>query len=147
MEIQTLKLFVTEAELNALAAKAVPDTEAIENLRIRLTPEGVLVQGEYPTFLLKVAFETQWELTADGAELRAHLTSVKVAGLPAGLLKGALLKMLRDSFSEAAGVRVLDEAVLFNVEAIATARGVPLRVNLTAVRPSFATLILEAGPR
>jgi hypothetical protein len=146
MEIQTLKLFVTEAEVNQLATKAVPDTEGIENLRVRLTPEGVVVQGEYPTFLMKVSFETLWELTVAGPEVRARLASVKVAGLPAGLLRGALMKMLGDAVGEEPGVRVLDDAVHVNVETLTAQRGLPLQVNLTAVRCSFATLVLEAGP-
>jgi hypothetical protein len=146
MEIQTLKLFVTEAEVNQLATNAVPDTEAVENLQIRLTPEGVVVQGEYPTFLMKVAFETLWELTVTGPEVRARLASVKVAGLPAGILRGALLKVIRDNVNEEPGVRVLDDAVHVNLEALAAARGLPLRVNLTAVRCSVATLVLEANP-
>ena len=84
MEIQSLKLFVTDADVAAIAAKALRAHESIEELQVRLTPEGVLLQGEYPTSFFKVSFETLWQLTAAGPEVLVRLGSVKVAGLPAG---------------------------------------------------------------
>jgi hypothetical protein len=145
MELQALKLFVSEDTVNGLIKKYVPDTGSIENLRIRLTPEGVVIAGDYPTFLMKMAFETLWELTAAGPELLARLTSVRVAGLPAGLLKGALLKLLRDAVTGQPGIQILDEAVRIHAEQVAGAHGVPLRVRFTGLRCSIAGLVLEAG--
>src|SRR5919201_6542579 len=144
MDILGLKLFVTEAEVNDLAKKHFPDG-AVENLRIRVTPEGVVVSGEYPALGLRVAFETLWELSASGPELQARLATVKVAGFSAGILKGALLKMARDAVGHEPGLRVQDESVAVNVEEAARARGVPVRVRFTAVRCSIASLVLEAA--
>src|ERR671932_113917 len=104
MEILGLKLFVTEAEVNDLAKKHLPDDGAVEDLRIRLTPEGVLVSGEYPALRFKVPFETLWELSVAGPEVRARLAAIKVAGIPAGILKGALLKMARDAVGQEPGL-------------------------------------------
>jgi hypothetical protein len=145
MEILGLKLFVTEEEANDLAKKHLPNAGAIENLRIRLTPEGVVVSGEYPALRLKVGFETLWELSVAGPEVRARLAAVKVAGFPAGILKGALLKMAREAVAQEAGLRVDDESVSLDVEEAARAQGVPVRVRFSAVRCSIAGLVLEAA--
>ena len=82
MHIQTLKLLVTEQDLNDLVARHLPDDQPLENLTIRLGPEGVTVAGEYPLFV-RVAFETLWELGTQGGKAVARLASLKAMGLPA----------------------------------------------------------------
>jgi hypothetical protein len=145
MHIQALKLFVTEAEINELVKKYVPNSSAVEGLRVRLTPEGVVVQGEYPTFMMNLAFETLWEVRAVGAEVVARLANARVSGVPAGWLKGALMKMIRDLMGAEPGVRVQEDTLRVHLEEAARARSVPLRVNFTAVRCSVEVLVLEAG--
>jgi hypothetical protein len=144
MEVQALKLLVTEDEVNELIKRHLTDTGSIENLRVRLTPEGVVVQGEYPTFLMKMAFETVWELTAVGPELQARLAALRVKGLPAGLLKGVLMGMIRDTLAGLPGVQVQDDAVCIHAVEAALAHTIPLRVCFTAVRCSIGALVLEA---
>jgi hypothetical protein len=146
MEIQSLKLFVTDADAAAYAAKALRDHDTIEGLAVRLTPEGVLVQGEYPTSFFKVPFETLWEVTASGPQVQVRLASVKVAGFPAGMLRGALMKMVRDAVADEVGVRVEDEAVHVHVGQALAGQGVDLQVCFTAVRMSIGSAVLEAGP-
>ena len=146
MEIQSLKLLVSEDELNELVRQHQHEMGAVEKLRLRLTPEGVIVQGEYPTFLMKMAFETLWELGVNGPEVQARLAAVRVAGLPAGMLKGALLKMIADVAGKEPGVRLQDDVVSVHLEEAARARGLFLRVCLNAVRCSVGCLVVEAGP-
>jgi hypothetical protein len=145
MEVQKLKVLVTEEDANELVKNHVPDTGAIEDLRVRLTPEGVIVQGQYPILMCRVPFETQWELTAAGPELVARLASVRVSGLPAGILKGALMGVVRDQAGNEPGLRVQEDSIHINVAEAARAHGVPLRINFTAVRCGAASLVLEAG--
>jgi hypothetical protein len=146
MEIQALKLFVTEDEINDLLAKFLPPDLPIQELSVRLTPEGVVVQGVYPTLLVKMAFETLWEITAAGTEVEARLANVKVAGLPAGKLRGLLVKMIRDVTASEPGLRVQDESLCVDIEEALRAKGVPLQVHFTGVRCSLKSLVLEAGP-
>jgi hypothetical protein len=145
MEIHSLKLFVTDADVAALAARALRDHESLEGLRVRLTPEGVVLQGEYPTAFFKVSFETVWQITASGPVVQVRLDAVKVAGLPAGLLRGALMNMIRDAVAREAGVTVADETIVIHVPEAARAQGVDFRVNFTAVRMSIGVAVLEAG--
>ena len=58
MYIHSLKLSLTEQEINELATTLTADHHSVQNLRVRLTPEGIVVLGEYPTMLMKMAFET-----------------------------------------------------------------------------------------
>jgi hypothetical protein len=144
MHIQSLRLRVTEADVTALLARFPPESGAIENLRVRLTADGVSVQGDYPALMMKVSFETVWELAAAGPALAVRLAQVKVAGLPAGVLRGVLLRMVRDAAAKEAGVRVEGETVHVDLEASLKARGVPLTVRLVAVRSGDGWLTVEA---
>jgi hypothetical protein len=146
MEIQALRLFVTEADLAAILQEHLPDQEGVENLQVSLLSQGVRLQGEYATgFGFKVPFETLWALSGAGPCVEAKLDAVNVAGLPAGMLRGALLRMLRDGVEGQVGVRVEDETVRIDLPALACASGIDLRVNLTAVRLGAGELVVEAG--
>src|SRR4051795_6060323 len=133
MDIQALKLFVTEDEINDLLAKFLPPDLPVQRLSVRLTPEGVVVQGVYPTLLVKMAFETLWEITAAGPEVEARLANVKVAGLPAGKLRGLLVKLIRDATAHEPGVRVRDETIRLDVAEALRSKGLPLQVSFTSV--------------
>ena len=147
MEIQGLKLFITDADVAALAARHLASTEAIEDLQVKLTPEGVALSGKYPTAFFKVHFETVWGVGATGPEVRVKLDAVRVAGLPANLLRGALMKTIRDKVEGEPGVSVDDETVIINVVQAARAQGTDLVINFTAVVLSVGTAVIEAGPR
>lgn len=144
MDIQALKLLVTEDDINRLIEQYLPAGSPIEEPRVRLLAEGILVQGKYPTPLGKMAFETLWEVSASGNTVRARLETIRVAGLPAKLLRGVLLKTIRDVAEAQPGVRVENEAVEVNVEEAARARGVIVRVELTSVCCSPGRLVVEA---
>jgi hypothetical protein len=145
MEIQSLRLLVREEEINQHLPRALPPDAGVENLRVRLTPEGVVVQGEYPTFMLRMSFETLWEITAAAGKVQARLASVKVAGLPATLLRGVLMKMIRDATAGQPGVQVQDECVSVDLRKLLAARQIPVEVHLTTVRPGAGHLLIEAG--
>jgi hypothetical protein len=144
MEIQTLRALVREDEINELLPRVLPPDAAVENLRVRLTPAGVVVVGDYPTFMLKMSFETLWEVSGDAGVVQARLADVKVAGLPATLLRGVLLKVLRDVTAQQAGVSVEEDRVRVDVPQLLQARQVPLQIHLTAVRCGPGTLVIEA---
>jgi hypothetical protein len=146
MEIHTLKMSITEAKINTLLEKFPPSDGTLENLQVRLTPEGVQVLGDYPTMLLKMSFETLWELRATGSVMEARLTAIKVSGLPASLLRGVLLKTIRDLTADEPGISVEDESIRLDLDKHTGSQKLGLRVNLTAVRCEAGSVILEAGP-
>jgi hypothetical protein len=144
MELLALKLFVAEGDVNRLLAEHLPGDVGVENLRVRLTPEGVQVLGDYPTVFLKVAFETLWAVGVAGGRLEARLASVKVAGVPATLLRGVLMKALEDA-ARRPGVAVEGESVLLDADAFLRAKGIPLSLNLKEVLCSLGSLVVRAG--
>jgi hypothetical protein len=145
MHIQSLRLRVTEADLQTILARYPLDGGSVENLRVGFTPEGVRVAGDYPALMMKVAFETVWEVRAAGPALEVRLAHVKVAGLPAGVLRGVLFRLARDAAAAAPGVRVESETIHVHLEEALQARGVPLRVNVVAVHSGDGWLTVEAG--
>jgi hypothetical protein len=145
MHIQSLRLRVTEADLKTILARYPPESGSVENLRVRLTPAGVSVEGDYPALMMKVSFETLWEITAVGPALAVRLAQVKVAGLPAGVLRGVLLRLVRDATANEPGVRVEGETIHINLEQALQSRGVPLRINFVAVHGGDGWLTVEAA--
>jgi hypothetical protein len=144
MEIQSLKLIVTDADLAAFLAKA-PTDEPIEDLQARFSPDGVVVSGRYPTPFFAVAFETTWQLFGAGPEVRARLVNVRVLGLPGNALVGALMKMVTDTLEGKPGMRVANDEVIVHVVEALKAHGIDVTVNVTAVRSSIGAAVIEAG--
>jgi hypothetical protein len=145
MDIQALRILIREDEINEHLPKVVPPDAAVEKLRIRLTPAGMVVQGEYPALFMKVAFETLWETSVAAGRVEAKLANIKVAGLPAGLLRGVLLKVISDVTAQAPGVSVRDESVLVDVAQMLQSKQVPVTVYLTGIRLGEGHAIIEAG--
>ncbi|HEY7158262.1 MAG TPA: hypothetical protein VH575_30195 [Gemmataceae bacterium] len=146
MEIHTLKLSVTEDELNALVRALPSGKSTVENLRVRLTPEGIVILGDYPALFMKMAFETLWVVQGIGSIVAARLASVKVSGLPAGMLRSVLLKTIRDLTDREPGVCVEGESILVDLSKHTAVQRLGLRINLTGVRCSPEELVIEAGP-
>jgi hypothetical protein len=144
MEILALRLFVPEDEVNALLTRHLPPDVGVNKLTVRLTPEGIHLSGEYPTVFMKVAFETLWAVGVRDGRLEARLANVKVAGLPAAMLRGVLMKVLQDAAREP-GVSVDGESLLVSPEEFLLAKGLPLRVNLTEVVCSLGSLLVRSG--
>jgi hypothetical protein len=145
MEIQTLRLSIREEEINALVTELAPADPLIENLRVRLTPDGVVVLGEYPAMLMKMAFETLWEVRGNGSVVEARLACVKVSGLPARMLRGVLLKTIRDTIGHQPGVQVEEESIQFDLSQHPALQKLRLKMNLTGVYCAPEELVIEAG--
>jgi hypothetical protein len=145
MEIQSCRLFITDADVAAMTARLLGEYDAIEGLQVRLTPDGVLLQGTYPTSFFKVPFETVWHIAAAGPIVQVRLASVKVAGLPAGILRGALMKMVRDAVAGEQGMTVQEETIVIHVPEATRKHGVDLAVHFTAVRMSVGCVVIEAA--
>jgi hypothetical protein len=146
MEIQTLRLSIAEEEINALWVEFGPEDPPVENVRVRLTPEGIVVLGDYPMMLMRMAFQTLWEVKGYGSMIEARLASVQVSGLPASMLRGVLLKTLRDTIAQQPGVRVEEESILFDLSQHPALQKLRLKINLTGVHCVPEELVLEAGP-
>jgi hypothetical protein len=145
MEIQALKLVVVDEEANRLLGEYAPKEGDIQNLRVRFTPEGVVVTGDTKALFVKMGFETMWEMSLVEGHVVVRLTSLKVAGLPAGKFRGLLLKMARDAVAGEAGIVVEEDVVRVDVNAVLQARRLPVTLRLTAIQCTMGVLTVEAG--
>jgi hypothetical protein len=144
MEIQALRLFLTERDLNDLAARHLPADQPVEELRLRLTPEGLQVSGEYPLFL-RVRFDTHWELGVRAGNVTARLTRFKALGLPVPVFKSVLLKLVKEVAGQADWLHLDgDDMVVVNVDRLLELQGVPMRTNLASMRCQDQGLTVEA---
>jgi hypothetical protein len=145
MKVEHLRVLISEDDINQYLPRAVPPDAGVENLHVRIAPEGVFLLGDYPTFLLKMSFETRWEILVAENRVQAKLAAVKVAGLPATMLRGVLLKVIRDATSKEPGITVDGDSVLVDVGGILTARQVPLEIHLTTAQCMAGQMLIEAG--
>ena len=145
MEIQSLRVLLAEQDVNQLLKDHLPKEYAVENARVRISTEGVLFSGEYPTVFIKVPFETLWEMSVVNGLLLARLAAIKVSGVPASMFRGVLLDVIQEAVSREAGVHLEDEVIHINIVEAARARKVPLRMHLKTVQHSDGVLVIEAG--
>jgi hypothetical protein len=145
MEIQTLRMLLAEQDVNQVLKDHLPKEYAIENPRVRISAEGVLFAGEYPTVFVKVPFETLWELAVVNGLLLAKLAAIKVSGVPASMFRGVLMDVIQEAVAREAGVHLEDEIIHINIVEAARARKVPLRMTLKSVQHSAGVLVIEAG--
>jgi hypothetical protein len=144
MEIQALTLLVTDQDLNELAARHLPADQPVENLRFRITSEGVHVSGEYPLFL-RVSFRTLWELGVRGGEVTARLAHFKALGMPLAVFRSLLLKLVTDAAGNQDWLRMDHDTLLLHVDRALLAEGIPVRTNLTRIECRDGSLIVQGG--
>jgi hypothetical protein len=145
MEIHALKLVLSEEGINALLDAYVPEDASVENLRVRITPEGLHILGDYPTVFGKVPFETHWEMRIVAGQVHARLVGLKVSGVPGNLFRAMVLELIQDVLDREPGIVLEEETLLIDVESVARAKKVLLRCNLREVRCEAGRLLLEAG--
>lgn len=141
MEIRSLTFVATEADLNDLASQILPRIERIRDLRIFIVPEGIRASGTYQQ-LFGIRFQTLWQVSVSQGKVVARLAELKAGPLSLNFLKAYLL----DTIAAAATVlKLRDETLLFDVNALLQDKGWPLRTNLTSIRCDYGSLTVESG--
>ncbi len=143
MEIQSLKLLITEQEINDIATKLLAQNQQTRDVRVRLAPEGAYITGVYQT-LVAVSFETFWQLGVRSGKITARLANFKAGGFGAGMLKGVLMNAISDAAKKEDSLRVEEETLVFDLDRLLTKKGFPARTNLTTVRCNSGNLIIES---
>src|SRR5262245_17103648 len=115
MEIHSLKVTITEADLNALVQKHLDNDQPIEDLRIRIKPDGVHVKGVYPLFI-NVSFETHWELGIESGKVCARLVNLRALGVPGNVFKSAIVKLIADAAKGEPWLRFERDTVTVDVD-------------------------------
>jgi hypothetical protein len=147
MEIQALKVFISEQELQDLAIQNQPPETPVKNLTVRVAPDGVRVGGEFPTMMMNMSFESVWKPDVADGKITIRLTHLTAAGFPATMLRPLVLGALKDAIKESF-IQVADEAVVVDVQEAVREQKLPVAVTfaLQAVRCVDGGVTAEAGP-
>jgi hypothetical protein len=145
MDLELLRLVISEDDLNRELAANQPADLSIEDLSVKVLPDGILVSGRYALMVVGLTFETTWKLAVKGDVIEARLSDLQVAGFPASKLRSLLLKVLYDSIPPKRGVRVEDDVLSVNLTELLAAEKVPLRVKLAGIDCQTGKLVVRAG--
>jgi hypothetical protein len=154
MEIQALRLLLTEQDLYRFAVDGAGAHEAVRDLRLRIVPEGIHIAGTYPTSLMDIPFATLWHLSVRDGVLLARLGRMDTGNgdsaldvfslISPGAVRATVMGAIARALRGEDGLRVEGETVLVDLDRLAARRGLPLRTNLVAVRCGQGALIIES---
>lgn len=144
MEIHQLRASITENDLNTLLKRFLPTDLPVEDLRLRVLPEGLQILGMYPLFV-NVHFETLWELSGLKGRVAARMTQFKALGIPAGIFKSAILKVMEEIVRQEPSLELVEDTLILDVDRLLVAQGLAVRTNVRAVATQPGMLQLECG--
>ena len=139
MEIELLKLRMNDADLNQLASQSFVWPEAIRDVRFAVTPLGVRVTGVYQQFL-GIPFQMLRHLSVFEGKVIGRIEAVRAGFISIGFIKKYLLNLL----AAATNIEIRDGMLVLDIDAVLADKGWPMQVNLTSVRCTLGSLILES---
>jgi hypothetical protein len=140
MEIHLLKLSVSDMDLNQLASQTLVWPDAIRDVHFSVVPQGVRVTGVYQQ-LIRIPFQMLWQLSVSDGKVIGRVERVRAGFIAVGFFKKYLLKHI----AAATNLAVRDGMLVFDVDAVLADKGWPLRLNLTTIRCTLGSLIVESG--
>jgi hypothetical protein len=144
MEIHALKVSLTEQDLNDLLGKHLPANQPIEELNVRVSPQGLSISGVYPLFI-NVHFVTQWQLGLDRGQVTARLESFKAMGVPGNIFKSAIIKVIEDVAQAEKWVRIKGDTIWVDVDACIAKYAFPAQTCLRHLECQSGRIILEGS--
>jgi hypothetical protein len=145
MNLELLRLVITEEDANRELSAHQPADLSVEELCVRIRPDGIRVSGRYALMVVGLTFETLWTLAVKSDVIEARLTDLQVAGFPATKLRSLLLKVLYDSIPPRPGVQIEDDVLRVNLTELLESEKVPLRVNLAGIDCVPGKLVVRIG--
>ncbi len=142
MDIHSLRLTVSEQDLNKLASRHLRD-QPIEDISIRVSADGIHIKGVYPLFI-NVSFETHWELGVQGGKITARLAGMRAFGVPGNVFKSAILKFVADAAQQHDWLQIEHDIILADVERLLVKNGLAVRTNFTAVACQDGMIVIES---
>jgi hypothetical protein len=144
MEIHSLRASITEKDLNELVAKHLPEGQPVEDVKLRVTAEGVFLTGIYPLFV-NVKFESHWKLGIRGGSVTATLAGFKAMGIPGTVFKGAILKFIGEAAKGEAWLQIEQDTIAIDVDAALLKNGIPTRTNLARITCQEGVVVVESA--
>jgi hypothetical protein len=144
MEIQQLKLFLTEQDLNDLARRHIPAEVAVEDLQLHILPEGVQIKGLYQVFV-PVTFELLWELAIEQGAVIARLAKFRTTGMPTNVVKSLIVNVLADLAKTEKWLTVKGDIVRADIDCLLQHQGLTTRTHLRLIRCEAGRVVVEGG--
>ena len=139
MEIELLKLSVSDADLNHLAHRTFVWPEAIRDVHFAVMPEGIRVTGIYQR-IIGIPFRMIWQLSISEGRLVARMERVRAGFIDIGFIK----EYLQNLIAAAANIVIHKGMLVFDVDAFLADKGWPVRLNFTSIRCTLGNLTLES---
>jgi hypothetical protein len=139
MEIQLLKLSVSDMDLNQLASQTLVWPDAICDVHFSVMPQGVRVTGVYQQFI-GIPFQMLWQLSVSDGKVIGRIERMRAGFIAVGFFKKYILKHI----AAATNLAIRDGMLVFDVDARLADKGWPLRLNLTTIRCTLGSLIVES---
>jgi hypothetical protein len=141
MEVQALRVLITEEELNDWLNQLLKLPNRIRNLEVKLFPEGISVRGTYQ-WGVGISFETLWEAVIYEAKPAARLRRFAAGGLGLGLAKTHVLEAIA---AQTHWLRLEGDMLLFDFDPLLRAKGINIRPNLRTIQCGRGHLAIESG--
>lgn len=135
---------MTDQDLNELLRRHLPPGLPVKDIKIAITPPGIVLQGVYPMFV-NVAFETLWEPAVEQGKLTVKLSQFKAMGMGGNMFKGAILKQIAEAVQGKDFVGLVDDTLVLDLDRLLQRNGVMAKTNLTRVGCEAGRIVLEAG--
>lgn len=139
MEIQRLELGVSDADLNQLASRIFVWPDALRDIGFAVTPEGVRFTGIYQQFI-PIPFQMLWQLAISEGKVIGRIERMRAGFISLGFFKVYLLKHI----AAATNIAIRNGMLVFDVDALLADKGWPVRLNLTSIRCTMGSLIIES---
>ena len=139
MEIQRLELGVSDADLNQLASRIFVWPDALRDIGFAVTPEGVRFTGIYQQFI-RIPFQMLWQLAISEGKVIGRIERMRAGFISLGFFKVYLLKHI----AVATNIAIRNGMLVFDVDALLADKGWPVRLNLTSIRCTMGSLIIES---
>ncbi|HET9298185.1 MAG TPA: hypothetical protein VFP18_14940, partial [Candidatus Binatia bacterium] len=102
-------------------------------------PEGVRVTGVYQQFI-GISFQMLWQLSVSEGKVIGRIERVRAGFISVGFFKEYLLKLI----AARTNIAIRDGMLVFDVDGILADKGWPVRLNLSSIRCTLGSLILES---
>ena len=145
MEIQALKILITEQEINELARRGLSANQApVRDLRVGFSPAGVMITGTYHG-MMRMPFETLWQVSVRQGKIVAQLSELKFVGFAAAMFRSVLMRSISDAIQAEDALEVGEDCLRLDLDRLLALRGFPTRTNLTLVRCEHGSFHIEAN--
>ena len=141
MEIQYVRISVTDEDIRRAIEKYVRKNSTLRSLKGGIRPEGIMITGKYRTIIpVKVLLKP----SVSGGKLYIDFLRIEAVKLN---LKNLVFAWLREKLTCYPGLSVSEERVVFDIETLLAETVIPVGVNLQSVTTDDGMLIIECNRR